>query len=640
MADRKDWYYKQRVTEAEMDEADTALEAADRAIAKDIMGYGFLVNGTNPATVEERAVPDLNVLVNQLLGYSKLGERVANDRSAYQAASLLGTSAPYTVDLSVDEVSAATTVASPGNEKTITIFVKFHRHESEPRTDGNGDPINWKRDESIQFNVVQSAEATLGNSVPAPARSDELILADITRIYGQTAFLNADIDQSRRENFVLNILHGSSHTETGSDPIPNATPSIGGLHSAADKTKLDTVTWSGAGVAALFNNQFRAYQPANQTVPAAASVDVSGAMGGQTPGGDSSTEGIVTTGADNLVDVRKPNGDSFLNGTGDKVQARLTEAASVWTLSFFYLDETTGAETSYDMTPHSGGGAQFVWFVTRSYALHNLPSSDPSRTIPSDQVAAEVPDATLSVAGKVKIASDGSTSAADTALATNDNRAGRVYGVELAAETGTGPISAGTPTTARRGEIALVQGANVTIDMYDDAGNDRVCFKIAAASGGGGPIFGVLTMQPDGTQSYGTSGYYVGTNHVHPLSGAYATSGHGHSGPSTVSTQQGGTGGAALATIDLTTGKNPVFAIWAWDEIGIANGLGFNQGGGGSLTRESCLQTNSQVFNADRTTSSSVGVYNCTEFSATRVRLTKATGTATYRIFGCAIMEL
>jgi len=33
--------------------------------------------------------------------------------------------------------------------------------------------------------------------------------------------------------------HGPSHTEFGSDPIPNATPSEGGLMSAADKTKLD-----------------------------------------------------------------------------------------------------------------------------------------------------------------------------------------------------------------------------------------------------------------------------------------------------------------------------------------------------------------------------------------------------------------
>jgi len=33
--------------------------------------------------------------------------------------------------------------------------------------------------------------------------------------------------------------HGPSHTEFGSDPVPNATPSEGGLMSAADKTKLD-----------------------------------------------------------------------------------------------------------------------------------------------------------------------------------------------------------------------------------------------------------------------------------------------------------------------------------------------------------------------------------------------------------------
>jgi len=41
---------------------------------------------------------------------------------------------------------------------------------------------------------------------------------------------------------IVNIpSHGSDHAEDGSDPIPNATPSVGGLFSATDKTKLSGV---------------------------------------------------------------------------------------------------------------------------------------------------------------------------------------------------------------------------------------------------------------------------------------------------------------------------------------------------------------------------------------------------------------
>jgi len=415
---RQDWYYRQRVTAAEMDTAADNAEIADRRITQEIMGEGFLVDGVNPATVVENSPKDLQVVCNQFLGYSKLGERVSNLLTGYLGGIDQG-AAPQTIDLSVDEVGAPTTVGAAPNEKTLTIFVEFRRHPSDPRLDGVGATVYWEQAESIQFNVVQSAEAPLGTSVPTPARADQLILADVVRVFAQTQFQNSDISQTRREDFVFNLVHGPTHVETGSDPIPNATPSVGGLESAADKTKLNTITWTDAGVGGLFNNQYRDFQPANVTAPAAISLDVSTQMSAQTPGGSTSVEGILTTPPDNSVDIRKANGDSFLNATGDKIQARLGEAAGVWTLSFFYLDETTGAETGYDMTPDSG--ATIVWFVQRAYSLENLPSGNPSRTIPSDQVAGEVPDATPTQKGVMVFATDGEV-AASKAVQGNDSR--------------------------------------------------------------------------------------------------------------------------------------------------------------------------------------------------------------------------
>ena len=404
MSDRKDFYFRQRVTQAELDAAFSAMEQADLRIVEDILGFGFLVGAVNPATVEENTVPDQNVRVNQFLGYDQLGRRLTNIGSGFQGAVNLGAPPPQIVDLFVDEVGAATTVTTPGNERILTIFIEFTRLTSDPRVDGNGANVFFQQDESIQFNVVQSAEAPVGFGVPTPARADQLILADVTRIFGQTAFANADIDQSRRQNFALALIHGASHAENGTDPVPNALAVVGqgGLLSGADKIKLDDVDFSATGIGTrLANTHYRDFQPANGVAPAATSIDVTGSLIGKSAGGTPLVEGVVTTAPDNTVIVRDDDGDDFtpLDSTNEpsKVFGRLTEAAGVWTLSFFIRDDALG-ETAFDMTPFAGSA--FEWFIQEAYLVHNLPSANPLRSIPSDQVAAEVPTATTVAQGK------------------------------------------------------------------------------------------------------------------------------------------------------------------------------------------------------------------------------------------------
>lgn len=240
MADRKNWYFDQRVTQAELDDSYNDLEQADFAIVRDILGFGFLLSAPNPATVVESGVPNNLVQINPLLGYDQLGRRLANDIAGFAGAVDLGV-APQSLNMLVDENGTPTDVVTPGNEKTLTIFVEFRRKLSDSRLDGNGATVFFEQEETVQFNVVQSAEAPLGTSVPTPARPDQLILADVVRINGQTVFLNADIDQSRRDNFILNLVHGGTHVEGGADPIPNATGAVGGLMSAADKTRFDAL---------------------------------------------------------------------------------------------------------------------------------------------------------------------------------------------------------------------------------------------------------------------------------------------------------------------------------------------------------------------------------------------------------------
>ena len=175
MADRKDFYFRQRVTQAELDEAFSELEAADRALMAEVLGSGFLITGTAPATVTENSPQALNVLMNHFVGYDQLGRRLSNFRSAFLGGTDLGSGLPQTVDISTDENGASTTVAVNGNERIVSIFIEFTRNPLDARLDGNGQNVFFDQDESIKINIVQSAEVAIGGAVPPPLRGDQLL---------------------------------------------------------------------------------------------------------------------------------------------------------------------------------------------------------------------------------------------------------------------------------------------------------------------------------------------------------------------------------------------------------------------------------------------------------------------------------
>lgn len=403
---RVNFYFEQRVTQSEMDEVFDKTEAAIWDLMKDALGFGFL---TGAVVVEHSPTPDLSVDVGQFLGYDQLGQRL------FQSSG----DAPEVVNCAVDEVAATTAVSTPGNEKTLALFVEFDRKLSDPRLDGNGVTVQYQVDESFKVNVVQSAEATLGNSVPPPLRNDQILICDVLLIYGQTQILNADIDQSRKEDFSFSaFLHGGGHRELGADPVPNATTSDGGLLSGVDKTKLDGITWTPAAIGALLGFMGRAFNPSNITAPSATSMVVTTQMSGKTPGGDATTKGIITTAPSNLVKLFDVNRDSFLDPSGDKVYGRITESGGVWTLSFYVFNEGAG-EVAFDMTPHSG--ATIIWYVQEVHSLDSYPVADPMFAVQSDQIAGEVPDATTTVKGKVELATDGEN-APNVVVQGNDSR--------------------------------------------------------------------------------------------------------------------------------------------------------------------------------------------------------------------------
>lgn len=184
--DRRDYYFGQVVTDAELDAGFTGAENADRNMMLDAGVIGALIG----LAVGQHNSGDLNVVVTAGVAYDKLGERCAVPTQQL-------------VDLSKDHLGVNTAVSGGSNSKIVSLFLKFARGPNvDPRVDDNSNPVVFQQDESFSFFVVQGAESS---STPTPPTllTDGILLADVTLIHAQTQILTANIATSgaaRRED--------------------------------------------------------------------------------------------------------------------------------------------------------------------------------------------------------------------------------------------------------------------------------------------------------------------------------------------------------------------------------------------------------------------------------------------------------
>jgi hypothetical protein len=188
VADRVDYYFRQRVTEAELDLGFELLERADRNLAADIGVYG-VVAGAVPT--QHAPIADLTIdLTAPARAYDRLGQRI-----------FFGSG--QTVNLAVDSTGIPTDVSTVGQERWVGVFLRFHRLLSDPRTDGNSQQVFFRRDESFELVVRQGPQAATGSAPKVPLVDGELLLCDVRRAAGQTQILDIDIDLSRRQAFLF-----------------------------------------------------------------------------------------------------------------------------------------------------------------------------------------------------------------------------------------------------------------------------------------------------------------------------------------------------------------------------------------------------------------------------------------------------
>jgi hypothetical protein len=188
MADRLDYYFRQRVSEAELDLAFELLEKADRNLAADIGVFG-VISGAEPTP--HSPIADLTIdLTAPARAYDRLGQRI-----------FFGTG--QRVDCSVDDSGIPTEITVAGRERWLGVFLRFDRLLSDPRTDGNSQQVYFRRDETFDLVVRQGPEAAVGTAPKVPLQEDELLICDVLRRHGQTQIIGGDLDTSRRQAFIF-----------------------------------------------------------------------------------------------------------------------------------------------------------------------------------------------------------------------------------------------------------------------------------------------------------------------------------------------------------------------------------------------------------------------------------------------------
>lgn len=165
----------------------------------------------------------------------------------------------------------------------------------------------------------------------------------------------------------------------------------GHSHDGTDSAPIDSSNLTG-------HNPFTAeYQAKELTAASGLTFDVSTDFSGDTPGGDATTEGVLTTAPNNYVSIVDTDTQQEIEDvTGKRVFGRITESSSTWTLSFFVND--AGVETAHNLS-----STDITIFYREVFGPAN-----PKPTITADvagfdslNATADIADASATQAGKV-----------------------------------------------------------------------------------------------------------------------------------------------------------------------------------------------------------------------------------------------
>lgn len=202
--DRFNFFFRQKVTEAELD---AAFDAVESSIASWIGDFDY-VGVARGAVLAQAPAPDFTIRAS--------GPGTVFD----QLHQRIGWSPEQSIDLAFDENSNPTAVVGGANSRWLSVFARFLRIESDIRTDGNQQQLTYSSTESFVLKVASGAE---GVSPTKPVlRADEILLGDVLIVFGQVTVLDGDIDITRREDIYRLTGSPLSIQESGFKPVLQA----------------------------------------------------------------------------------------------------------------------------------------------------------------------------------------------------------------------------------------------------------------------------------------------------------------------------------------------------------------------------------------------------------------------------------
>ena len=228
MADMRDFYYRQKVSEGELDSAFSGLETADKNAAIDfdfaarddpdpsakgnhggiMWGWGLALSGGMDVTIQPGA------------GYDEDGQRVATTAVQVLNCSNDG----YTAIGAGGLPTGSDTDPGVGNERWLSVFIVFDRSLSDARYDGYNNLVYFARDESFKFRVKAGPTGVLGSNPSKPAREFGEILLDDVRVTNSggtpsIAAIDLGVTTRRKEYYFDYTGSNSPLAPLTSDPL-------------------------------------------------------------------------------------------------------------------------------------------------------------------------------------------------------------------------------------------------------------------------------------------------------------------------------------------------------------------------------------------------------------------------------------
>lgn len=195
MSNRRDWYFLQQVTEAEMDDQFDQIEIEHARMlsrtlgasahhggtllaseirqqqpAGSIIGGGFVAS-TLPTPTKSFSVSYLTSVVQTEESADADFTELFMDDDATERAPMLanfgdpkvGSPAPLTTFDMTSEIAGV----AGGSEANWRVYAVLKRTESDPRIDGNGDPVNFKRQVAMELQIDKDEGVAPHTGLPA-----------------------------------------------------------------------------------------------------------------------------------------------------------------------------------------------------------------------------------------------------------------------------------------------------------------------------------------------------------------------------------------------------------------------------------------------------------------------------------------